>query len=150
MGKFKVTKTMIWKAKIRRVFYFVKSWIEAIFLKRMQINVVEFIYYDEAENITDAPLGGMGGWFGWNEPNRWHDYADRLWPSSLVYAEALKRYVIENNIRITGQEHQNGCGIPLFSDGKVATFSFRAWGDIMAAIWSDIDDKDYTYMDFYM
>ena len=40
--------------------------------------------------------------------------------------------------------------MPLFSDGKVATFSFRGWGDLMAAIWSEAEDKDYGYMDFYM
>jgi hypothetical protein len=32
----------------------------------------------------------------------------------------------------------------------VATFSYRGWGDIMAAIWSEEENKDYNYMDFYM
>jgi hypothetical protein len=51
---------------------------------------------------------------------------------------------------MTGQEHQYNSGVPVFSDGKVATYTYRGWGDLMAAIWATEEDKDYHYMDFYM
>lgn len=57
----------------------------------------------------------------------------------------------ELGIREGGDWHQSdACGCPVFSDGTTALFSYRAWGDIMAAIWSEHDGKDYGYMDFYM
>lgn len=40
------------------------------------------------------------------------------------------------------------CGCPVFSDGTVSRMSFRAWGDFMAAVWSEEEDKDYCYVDF--
>jgi hypothetical protein len=65
--------------------------------------------------------------------------------------EELRRSIIANNIRCTGEQHQNGAvAVPLWSNGKVDTYSFRAWGDLMAAVWSTEENKDYGYMDFYM
>ena len=50
-----------------------------------------------------------------------------------------------------GDWHQNDPkGVPVFNDGTVAMFSFRAWGDLMAALWAEHEDCDYSYMDFYM
>jgi hypothetical protein len=40
--------------------------------------------------------------------------------------------------------------VPVFDDGAIATFSFRAWGDLMAAIWADTDGRRHGYMDYYM
>jgi hypothetical protein len=28
--------------------------------------------------------------------------------------------------------------------------TFRAWGDFMDAVWSEEEDRDMSYMDFYM
>ena len=64
------------------------------------------------------------------------------------YAEAIRRAVLKDKLRWTGREHQQ-FGTPRFSDGTVGSFTFRAWGDIMAAIWSEEEDKDYNYMNFY-
>jgi hypothetical protein len=53
--------------------------------------------------------------------------------------------------RCTGEEHQNGyAAVPLSSNGKVDTYTYRAWGDLMAVVWSTEEDKDYGYIDFYM
>ncbi len=38
----------------------------------------------------------------------------------------------------------------MFNDGTAGMFSFRAWGDLMAAIWAEHENRDYGYMDFYM
>ena len=48
-------------------------------------------------------------------------------------------------------EHQNDDhGVPKSDDDTVGLFSFRSWGDLMAAIWSEEEDKDYDYLNFYM
>lgn len=116
------------------------------------IEVVSWISCETAEEYNDAPCGGMGGWFNWNgKGQRWKDYIDVWNEISIPYLEAIRRAVLKNKIRITGDLHQyNSDGVPLFNDGTVATFSFRGWGDLMAAIWSEAEDKDYNYMDFYM
>ena len=117
----------------------------------MKIKVKKWIA-DKDAHFKDAPCGGLGGWFGFNEKGqRWKDYIE-IWKTVAVpYVEAIRKSVLENNLRITGEEHQHsGSGVPLFNDNTIACFSYRGWGDLMAAIWSEEEDKDYCYMDFYM
>ena len=103
------------------------------------------------QKIMDISIGGMGGWFGFDEKGqRWKNYIDSISKEFIPYAEAIKESVIANNIRYSGDEHQNKYdGVPVFDDNTIGSFSFRAWGDIMAAIWSEVENKDYSYMDFY-
>lgn len=112
------------------------------------IRVVDWLPYDK---VTDEhkDVGSMGGWF--KEGMRWKDYLEQE-PVQREYAEAIRAAVLERNLYISGDAHQNDSGgtVPLFSDGAVATFSFRGWGDLMAAIWSEAEGRDYSYMDFYM
>jgi hypothetical protein len=121
-----------------------------------QITVVDWICDDDAGQ-REVALGGWGGWFGYKENgetrenahHRWKDYIEDLRPECIPYAEALRDECVKHNIRITGLQHQNDSnGVPVFSDGKIGSFSLRAWGDVMAAIWSEAEDKDYNYMDF--
>jgi len=65
------------------------------------------------------------------------------------YAEAFRKEILSIGLWVGGDWHQHQGGVPLFSDGTVGSWSYRAWGDIMAAIWSEYYDKDYNYMDFY-
>ena len=61
------------------------------------------------------------------------------------YYETLLKYIKENNIKFSGEEHQHiKEGVPLFDDDTVSLFSFRGWGGIMAQVWGG------NYMDFYM
>ena len=64
----------------------------------------------------------------------------------------LRESIIKNQIGWTGKSMQDFGyeTVPLWSNGKVDTYSWRAWGDLMAAVWSSEDNKDYSYMDFYM
>ena len=127
-----------------------------------KITVVAWISDAEASNKKEA-VGGMGGWFGYDEEkcdadgrwakagHRWKDYLEDWKPEVHPYLEAIRQDVVAKGIRLTGEQHQNHSeGVPLFNDGKVALFSFRGWGDLMAAIWSEAENKDYGYMDFYM
>lgn len=110
---------------------------------------MKFITYSEAENKEELGIGGMGGWF--EAGMRWADYLEAWRPKAHPILERLRKEIIKNDIRCTGDQHQNGYpSVPLFANGKVATYSFRAWGDLMAAIWSTEDNKDYSYMSFYM
>lgn len=119
------------------------------------MKVAKWIGEDEMQgrNVT---IGGMGGWFGkneedWDAGHRWKDYIKNMRPECVQYAEAFRESVLERDIRYTGEEHQDASdGVPLFEDGTVGFFTYRAWGDLMAAVWSEAEDKNYSYMDFYM
>lgn len=113
------------------------------------MEIVKFISAEEAEENNMREIGGMGGFFGWDHPMRWKDYIETREPEDRPYYETFREYVIENNLKHGGDWHQYE-GIPVFDDGTIIYCTFRAWGDLLAAIWSDIDNKDYKYMDFYM
>lgn len=121
------------------------------------MKVIDWISNDAAEGKPDAPIGGMGGWFGkggedgWSGNHRWADYLAKWKEPSHPYAEALRDAIVERRIWECGDWHQSeSCtGVPLFEDGTVATFSFRAWGDLLAAVWSEQLGRSYCYMDFY-
>lgn len=58
---------------------------------------------------------------------------------------------VKNGYAFSGQEHQNALtGVPVFSDGTCLRASMRAWGQIMAAIFSAVEGINLSYMDFYM
>ena len=66
------------------------------------------------------------------------------------YLEAARSAALAHEIKATGYQHQYDRITPVFSDGKYFALTFRAWGDFMAAVWSEAEDRDYSYMDFYM
>lgn len=92
-------------------------------------------------------VGWPGGFF--MEGMRWDDYINhfpRLSTKEIKYLLAIRDEVIEKKIRINGYDHhRDQFGIPLFEDNTVGDFSPRAWADLMAAIWSDHENKDYAY-----
>jgi len=116
------------------------------------MKVVDWISYEAAAG-RPRPIGGWGGFF---EPGmRWKDFRQAFrkkeWKKEGRYYKALRREILAKQIRAGGAWHQHGPdGVPLFEDGSVALFSFRSWGDLMAAIWSSEEERDYSYMDFYM
>lgn len=112
------------------------------------MKVKEWISYEKAKEYQENEAGGLGGYFNFKQKGMsWEDYHLK----ENLYTQALKEEILAKNIKITGGEHQNSeNGVPLFEDNTVATYSYRAWGDLMAAIWSEKENKDYCYMDFYM
>lgn len=124
------------------------------------MKVVDWISWDESEGKDEA-VGGLGGFFnagnifteekGYDEENktgmRWQDYLDAWNEKHHPYLEALREAIVEGNIRRGGFWHQEQ-GVPVFEDGTIGGFSMRAWGDLMAAVWSEEEDKDYCYADF--
>lgn len=117
-------------------------------MSKPEITVTEWIS-DDAVGDRKVVLGGLGGFF--KPPMRGQkDFFDNVNEEYKPYVEALRKEIIAKNIRFTGQEHQTAeDGVPVFSDGSVAQFSMRAWGDFLAGTWSEHEDKDYHYMDFY-
>ena len=98
-----------------------------------------------------------GGWFGF--PNgdevprhRWRDYLDAFVEEVHPRMEALRAEILRRNLKECGPWHQSEKeeGTPVFSDGTVMYFTFRAWGDLLAAVWSEEEDEQYSYMYFYM
>ena len=115
------------------------------------MRVVDWISYDEAEDKT-ASVGWLGGWFGSEDDahDRWPDYLAHFEPEVHPYLEALKDDVLASGRFLTGAQHQDSdSGVPMFEDGTAGIFSFRAWGDLMAAIATVKDGKDHNYMEFY-
>ena len=87
----------------------------------------------------------------------WTDF-ESDYPSRNVEGEGLREIVqlignevLEHGYCFSGQDHQNAStGVPVFSDGTCLRASMRAWGLVMAAIYSAIDEVDLSYMDFYV
>lgn len=114
----------------------------------MIMKVVDWICGEESKH--ESSIGGLGGFF--QHGMRWEDFIKRWKPHARPRLEAIRESVIENGLKFGGDWHQyrGYNGTPLFEDDTTGDFSFRAWGDLMAAIWSSEEDKDYCYMDFYM
>lgn len=110
------------------------------------VYITEWISFDEAKNRKlPESLGGLGGYFEFGM--RWKDYWEPgQEPPHLI---ALRDSILKRGIREGGDWHQEE-GVPVFSDGTHASFSYRAWADLLAAIWSENDNLDYRYTDFYM
>lgn len=106
--------------------------------------VVGWVSWDEAQSRPKA-VGGLGGWF--EDGQRWADYLDIWQEGAHPYLEAIREAVLEGEIKRGGFWHQaEGC--PVFDDGTAASFSMRAWGDLLAAIWSEAEGRDHNYCHF--
>lgn len=117
----------------------------------MSIKVKKWIPYYKAEEMPHSSIDGFGGFFNFSTSGqRWKDFIERFNDSGKEYVEALRSSIIELGIRNGGSWHQSDKvnGVPVFSDGSVALFSMRGWGDLMAAIYSELENKDYSYCDF--
>jgi len=115
----------------------------------MAMKVVDWGSYDELHDTRELSIDTLGGFF--DNGMRWCDYISRWGTDAIPYIEALRQEIETNRIRRGGDWHQEDPhGVPIFEDGTIATFSYRAWGDLQAAIWSECEDYDYCYMDFYM
>ena len=82
---------------------------------------------------------------GFVKQNGYHDYTD--YEDELdndVCWELLKGYVRANVIRISGIEHQERF-LPIIDDKYVVLLSCRVWGELMAEVWSVVDNVDYIY-----
>lgn len=72
-------------------------------------------------------------------------------PETRQIVQLIGDEVVKHGYCFSGQDHQNAStGVPVFSDGTCLRASMRAWGQIMAAIYSSIDGVKLSYMDFYM
>ena len=87
----------------------------------------------------------------------WTDFESK-YPSRNVDGPELRELIqligdecVKHGYAFSGQEHQNAAtGVPVFSDGTCLRASMRAWGQIMAAIYSAVDGTKLSYMDFYI
>lgn len=113
------------------------------------MKVIKWISDNESYG-KDVSVGALGGFFELGMRGQ-KDYFNDSTKESKPYVEAIRESVLEKGLKLTGEDHQSSIeGVPLFEDGTIGSFSWRAWGDLMAAIWSEEEDKDYSYMDFYM
>ena len=108
----------------------------------------------EAEWITDEPWPDdmpedrYAGWLGGISPAPSRDeYLRTLGPDEREVFLAIERGVKRQGlIGMTGDTQDTSGGFWRLSDGRVASFSWRGWGDIMQAI----VDKREGYIRYYM
>jgi hypothetical protein len=111
--------------------------------------VIGWIPYASTDVREYPDVGGWGGCI--QKGNSWSDYIADVEEAAVPYHEALREAVMKSGLRRGGDWHQfSPDGVPVFDDGTIATFSFRGWGDLMAAIWADTDGRCHGYMDYYM
>ena len=113
------------------------------------MTTVTVVSWDE-EDVPEG-AGAIGWWGGFFENGmRWHDYLDAFNPDVHPYLEAARKSAVEHKIKVSGQAHQYEGITPVFSDGRYFEMTFRSWGDFMAAVWSEEENKDMSYLDFYV
>lgn len=114
-----------------------------------KIEIQAWVAFKDLDKYPQNKAGHLGGWV---KGENFDEYLERYDESVHKYLIAIKEYVIAHQSYSTGEEHQySSNGIPLFTDGTISAFSWRGWGDLMAAIKnSDTGTQDYQYMDFYM
>lgn len=108
--------------------------------------VARWTSYEAASQLPESPIGGMGGCV---EGTGWPEYLMGWMEEAMPHLEALRTAIVSQSIRCGGDRHQEDM-CPVFSDGTAATFSMRAWGDLMASIWNTEDGGHRGYMGFYM
>lgn len=127
--------------------------------------LIEWIPDDDQAARYEALPGvwTMGGWFGWTRDvgtNRqrdkpsyshtWQDYLNRCHTRAWPYLEALRADLDRHSEEITGTEHQSEDRpyVPLFDDTYVLMMSFRAWGDLMAAVMTARTGEGHDYTQY--
>ena len=112
--------------------------------------VVEFISFVEASCMVQHPFIDELNTIQIHEGMRWGDYVNYFKPESRPHLEELREAVIDNHIFCNSWKYQRELmACPLFDDGTSVTYSRVAWANLMAAVWSSEDDKDYTTQDFF-
>lgn len=111
--------------------------------------IIKFIRRDEVGEREDNGLGGLGGWFG--EEHSWQDYEEQYNEVGRPLIIELRDKLISHGISCTGQQMQEYAKcIPVWEDGTVTLYSWRGWGDLMAAVANFQDGQPHCYMEFYM
>lgn len=129
------------------------------------LTIVEWITQGDVGDRDDLDheraMGGMGGWFGYKQAkdraegeglthngDRWKNYLAAMSPSIHVYLELWRSAVIARGLRHGGFWAQHGDSVAVYSDGRYTDPGMRCWGDMMAAVWSEHENKNYGYADF--
>jgi hypothetical protein len=114
----------------------------------MDVKVSEWVTVADIPEGSECSVGELGGWV---DGEKWPEYIAGAADGAVPYLEAIRSAVVKDKLRITGEQHQHYEWTPVFSDGTHGGFSYRAWGDMMAAIWNTEEDtEEYSYMSFYM
>jgi len=116
-----------------------------------RIFVKEWVKAPDPQNFLglDTMFIQSGG--GVEKGDRWIHYINSVEEWQRPYIEAVREEIIRKGIKWTGKEMQdNPNGTPVFNNGKLGMFTWRAWGDLMAAAWAEDENVDYSYLDFYI
>jgi hypothetical protein len=111
----------------------------------LKMKVVKWLTNAETVQYPTSIKAVEGGIF--KNGMRWNHYI-KIWKNviDIERLNALRTFIVTYKIRT----YKNGCNNAnfLFDDNTMGCFTLRAWGDLLAATWSQEEDKDYTYEDF--
>jgi hypothetical protein len=63
----------------------------------------------------------------------------------------VQQEIADKGYLFAGEQHQNSLtGVPVFNNGTCFRASMRAWGSLMAMIYTGPNGEELSYMDFYM
>jgi hypothetical protein len=82
----------------------------------------------------------------YNNSNKYQDIEDSGLDFNECY-DLVKEYCLTNRVRISGVDYQLE-GLPVIDDKYVFLVTQRAWGDLMAEVWSVVDGVRYRYVDW--
>lgn len=81
-----------------------------------------------------------------------NDYWKELKDSVTPYLHYIVFDIVKNNIRTTMRESfdfdHTQHNYDFAADGVTICFTDRAYADLLAAVWSEIDEQCYSYLDF--
>ena len=116
----------------------------------MSLSVTWHSYDSITSDTSGFNLNDLGGSNSFELGMRWSDYLTEYAPEWHPHLEAIRKSIVENEVWAGGEWHQDSpTGVPVLSDGHFMICSFRAWGDLLAAVWSSELERDFSYMDFY-
>ena len=86
----------------------------------------------------------------------WTDF-DSEYPTKVMNGDEMsavldlvRKEILKKKYCFSGTIHQySSTGVPVFSDGTCLRCSMRAWGLIMAQVYSDVHGINLSYLDFY-
>lgn len=98
------------------------------------------------------------GWTHWDDENYkeiadvidFHNDRKNFDEVFLKVYESVIDFCVKNKIYVSDSEHQAGdYGVPIVNNLYKFEFSLRTWAGLMAEVWTKINNKDYSYLDFY-
>ena len=125
-------------------FFYIKEWCY------MEIQV----YWVDCDDISDEEYSGINNIAGsgrhFQKGMRWNNFLEFYDANLHKSLEAIRSSIINSQEKRDWDWHSSSMnGIPRLNNGYFFGASSDRWGDLLAAVWSEHDNKDYSYTSFF-